>query len=395
MVAGHLQEKNGQFYAVLSYKDANGKRQTKWVPTGFSVKGNKKKAEMELMEIRRKFVPPKQPEQEIFQEDISFARYLTQWLQIVKTTVKPTTYSSYCGLIQNPIYPYFEEKGLSLVGLQAKDIQEFYMKQLERVSSNTVIHYHAIIHKALKYAVKIDLIPGNPADKVDRPKKNAFTPSFYDSDEVNRLFTLVEGTDMEIPVKLAAFYGLRRSEAIGLRWSAVDFEQDTITINHTVTSVEIDGKQVEIASDTTKTKSSLRTLPLVPVFKELLLKKKEQQNEYRRLCGRAYCKDYLDYVCVNQLGERLSCDYLTGAFPRLLKQNDMRVIRFHDLRHSCASLLLASGVPMKQIQEWMGHSDFATTANIYAHLDYHSKIVSAEALISGLGMKGSLEPQAE
>lgn len=384
MVAGHLQEKNGQFYAVLSYKDANGKRLTKWVPIGLSVKGNKKKAEMELMEIRRKFVPPKQPEQEIFQEDISFARYLTQWLKIVKTTVKPTTYSSYCGLIQNPIYPYFEEKGLSLVCLQAKDIQEFYMKQLERVSSNTVIHYHAIIHKALKYAVKIDLIPSNPADKVDRPKKNAFTPSFYDSDEVNRLFTLVEGTDMEIPVKLAAFYGLRRSEAIGLRWSAVDFEQDTITINHTVTSVEIDGKQVEIASDTTKTKSSLRTLPLVPVFKELLLKKKEQQNEYRRLCGRAYCKEYLDYVCVNQLGERLSCDYLTGAFPRLLKQNDMRVIRFHDLRHSCASLLLANGVPMKQIQEWMGHSDFATTANIYAHLDYHSKIVSAEALISGL-----------
>lgn len=395
MVAGHLQEKNGQFYAVLSYKDTNGKRQTKWVPIGLSVKGNKKKAEMELMEIRRKFVPPKQPEQEIFQGDISFARYLTQWLQIVKTTVKPTTYSSYCGLIQNPIYPYFEEKGLSLVGLQAKDIQEFYMKQLERVSSNTVIHYHAIIHKALKYAVKIDLIPGNPADKVDRPKKNAFMPSFYDSDEVNRLFTLVEGTDMEIPVKLAAFYGLRRSEAIGLRWSAVDFEQDTITINHTVTSVDIDGKQIEIASDTTKTKSSLRTLPLVPVFKELLLKKKEQQYEYRRLCGRAYCKDYLDYVCVNQLGERLSCDYLTGAFPRLLKQNDMRVIRFHDLRHSCASLLLANGVTMKQIQEWMGHSDFATTANIYAHLDYHSKIVSAEALISGLGMKGSLETQAE
>lgn len=394
MVAGHLQEKNGQFYAVLSYKDANGKRLTKWVPIGLSVKGNKKKAEMELMEIRRKFVPPKQPEQEIFQEDISFARYLTQWLKIVKTTVKPATYSSYCGLVQNPINPYFEEKGFSLVGLQAKDIQEFYMKQLERVSSNTVIHYHAIIHKALKYAVKIDLIPSNPADKVDRPKKNAFTPSFYDSDEVNRLFTLVEGTDMEIPVKLAAFYGLRRSEAIGLRWSAVDFEQDTITINHTVTSVEIDGKQVEIASDTTKTKSSLRTLPLVPVFKELLLKKKEQQNEYRRLCGRAYCKDYLDYVCVNQLGERLSCDYLTGAFPRLLKQNDMRVIRFHDLRHSCASLLLANGVPMKQIQEWMGHSDFATTANIYAHLDYHSKIVSAEALISGLGMKGSLETQA-
>ena len=130
----------------------------------------------------------------------------------------------------------------------------------------------------------------------------------------------------------------------------------------------------------------MRTLPLVPDFRDLLLRKKEEQAHYRRLCGRSYCTDYLDYVCVNELGERLKPNTLSSGFKRILETNGMRVIRLHDLRHSCASLLLANGIPMKQIQEWLGHSDFSTTANIYAHLDYHSKLSSAEAMLNGLGM---------
>ena len=111
------------------------------------------------------------------------------------------------------------------------------------------------------------------------------------------------------------------------------------------------------------------------------------EEEYRKVCGRSYCKDYLDYICVNPLGERIKCSYLTSGFPNFLEQHGMRRIRFHDLRHSCASLLLANGVPMKQIQEWLGHSDFSTTANVYAYLDYHSKITSAEAILTGLKMQ--------
>ena len=391
MVAGHLQEKNGQFYAVLNYKDNTGKRRSKWVPTGLVIKGNKKRAESMLTEIRRKFVPPMQEDNETVEmhEDISFVHFLDRWIKIAKTTIKPATYSSYSEMLRFPIRPYFEEKGFTLVGLQASDIQEFYLKQLDRVSANTVIHYHAIIHKALRYAVKTDMITVNPADKVDRPKKNPFTPSFYDSDEINKLFELVTDTELELPVKLAAFYGLRRSECIGLRWSAIDFESNTLTVNHTVTVENIDGKKMELATDTTKTKSSLRTLPLVTAFRELLLRKLEEQKELRRLCGKAYCKDFLDYVCVDQLGKRTSPTYLTEYFPKFLKRHGMRVIRFHDLRHSCASILLANGVPMKQIQEWLGHSDFSTTANIYAHLDFQSKISSAEAMLAGLGLKAT------
>jgi len=157
-------------------------------------------------------------------------------------------------------------------------------------------------------------------------------------------------------------------------------------IRHTVTQCNVDGKKVIVASDTTKTKSSRRTLPLVPFVKERLLALKEEQAENRRLCGRSYIKEYLGYVCVNEIGDLIKPGYVTQSFPKLLKANGFRHIRFHDLRHSCASLLLKNGVPMKQIQEWLGHSDFSTTANIYAHLDCSSKLISADAMLNGLGM---------
>lgn len=383
MVAGHLREKSGYYYAVLNYTDSLGKRKTKWISTGLTVKGNKKRAEAILMDARRNFNPE---EPKIMNGDILFADYMEQWLDVIKSSVAVPTFASYSTTVKRIVAPYFREKEITLKNLTAKDIQEFYLKELQRVSASSVIHYHANIHKALKYAVKIDLIDVNPADKVERPKKDRYVGSFYDADEVNALFEVAKGTKLELPILFGAFYGLRRSEAIGLKWDAIDFDQNTITIRHTVTSCDLDGKRVLVASDTTKTKSSMRTLPLVPFMRERLLALKEEQKENRRLCGRSYIKEYLDYVCVNEIGDLIKPHYVTTAFPDLLKANGMRHIRYHDLRHSCASLLLANGVPMKQIQEWLGHSDFSTTANIYAHLDYSSKLTSADAMLSGLGL---------
>ena len=380
MVVGHLQEKKGFFYMVLSYPDITGKRKTKWFPTGLPVKGNKKRAEKMLMQTRQTFEPEYTP----VQDDMMFSDFLLQWLEIAKPTIALTTYASYAGMAKSIIIPYFKERNTTLAGLKAIDIQTFYMQQLKRVKASSVIHYHAVIHRALKYAVKIDLISVNPADKVERPKADKFIGSFYDSDEMQALFEAAKDTLLEIPIFLGAFYGLRRSEALGLKWDAIDFQNGTITIRHTVTSCTIDGKHVQVAKDTTKTKSSMRTLPLVPVFKEKLLKVKEQQAEYRRVCGKCYDNRYLEYICVDEMGTLISPHYLTAAFPKLLDKNELRRIRYHDLRHSCASLLLANGVPMKQIQEWLGHSDFSTTANVYAHLDYNSKLSSADAMAKGL-----------
>ena len=382
MIAGHLQEKKGLYYMVLSYKDKSGKRVSKWLPTGLPVKGNKKRAEDMLMAARAEFVAG----EAAIDRDMPFSSYLVQWMEIARSTLKPNTAAGYASMIQNPIAPYFQQRGITLGGLQAVDIQMFYTSQLKRVSANTVIHYHAIIHRALKYAVKTDLIDVNPADKVERPRKDRFTASFYDGNEVNRLFQVARGTPLELPVMLAAFYGLRRSEVVGLKWDAIDFENKTIAIRHTVTVCAEKGRRIEVAADTTKTASSRRTLPLVPAFQTKLAALKEQQEKNRILCGRSYCTDYLGYVLVDAMGNRLKLSYISTAFPALLKRNGLRPIRFHDLRHSCASLLLKNGVPMKQIQEWLGHSDFSTTANIYAHLDAGSKLTSAQAMEKGLGM---------
>ena len=390
MVAGHLQEKNGMFYVVLNYRDENGKRKTPWISTNLPVKGNKKRAENFMMDVRRNFVPPnvqRIEEREAMQKgDILFTDFLLKWLRVAKSTVKLTTYASYEMMATRIIIPYFETLNIKLKELTTEDIQEFYSAQLERVSANTVIHYHAVIHRALKYAVKIKTIQSNPAVNVERPRKEKFIGSFYDKKEINTLFDIIQGHPLEVAIKLAAFYGLRREEIIGLKWTAIDFENNTLTIQHTVTECNLDGKHIEVASDTAKTDSSLRTMPLVTNFREMLLAKKEKQEHYRKLCGRSYCKEYLDYIFVNEMGERWKPSYLSDGFKRILEQNDLRRIRFHDLRHTCASLLLANNVPMKKIQEWLGHSDFSTTANIYAHLDFQSKISSAEAMLTGLDM---------
>lgn len=241
-----------------------------------------------------------------------------------------------------------------------------------------------IVAKALKYAVRIDLIASNPVDKVDRPRPQAFMASYYSAEEMEKLFEAAQGHKLELIIQLAAFYGLRRAEVMGLRWEAIDFEAKTLTIRHIVTSTRIDGKKILVEADRAKTKSSLRTLPLVDPIAERLKAVKEQQEYNQKICGNCYNQEYLGYVFVDAMGNLIQPDSVTTGFPQLLKENGLRRIRFHDLRHSCASLLLKEGVPMKQIQEWLGHSDISTTANIYAHLDSQSKNLSARTMANTL-----------
>lgn len=306
--------------------------------------------------------------------------YRFQLQEIAKGRLPHATYGAYQGLLKSTIVPYFRKKKLTLRELEARHLQMFYSEMLRRVTPNTVIHYHAVIHSALKYAVKTDMLIQNVADKVDRPRKNSFQPVFLSADEMQKMFEALRGTKLELPVLVAAFYGLRRSEALGLKWDAIDFERDTITIKHIVTNAKIDGKCEIVCADRAKTKSSLRSLPLVSNIREKLLALREQQKENRRVCGNCYSKKYDGYVFVDAMGNIFNPRSVTANFSKLLEQNGLRHIRFHDLRHSCASLLLANDVPLKQIQEWLGHSDIGTTANIYSHLDYKSKITSANVM---------------
>ena len=392
MVAGHLREKRGYYHIVLSFVDENGNRRTPSKSTGLTVKGNKKRAEIMLQAAREEMDTQQkcrfEPQAQTHPDDpseIPFTVFMADWLEMMKSSIEVTTYSSYSMCIKNRINPYFNEyhPGLRLKEVTPKHIQDYYTYELRElgVTTNTVIRRHANIRKALQYAFKIGLIDSNPADRVERPKKNQFVGSVYNEQELEQLFKLVKGTPIEFGVILAAFYGLRRSEAIGLKWNAINFEQKTISIRHTVTEARVDGKTTIVEKDRTKTKSSFRTLPLVEPFEELLITMKARQEENMKLCGKAYCRDFTDYIYVNELGERIKPGYITQHFPRLLENNGLNRIRFHDLRHSCASLLYANGVSLKEIQEWLGHSDISTTSNIYTHLDFNSKIASANAII--------------
>ena len=384
LVAGHLTLKNGRYYAVLNYRNAGGQRKTKWISLGLPEKGSKRKAEAELARLRAEFEPPKEVGD--LSSDMLFADYLLEWLEIAKGRLAVATYSSYAAMIKKPVGPYFRQRNLTLRELEARHLQMFYSEMLRKVKPNTVIHYHAIIHSALKYAVKTDMLVQNVADKVDRPKKNSFQPVFLSAEEMQKMFEALRGTKLELPVLVAAFYGFRRGEVLGLKWDAIDFERGTISVIRTVTTITLDGKQTEIEQQSAKTKSSLRTLPLIGSFREYFLQVKEAQELNKQICGNCYNHEYDGFVFVDELGERMRANYLTSAFPKFLESHGLRRMRFHDLRHSCASLLLANGVPLKHIQEWLGHSDFTTTANIYAHLDYKSKITSAQAMETGLAL---------
>ena len=367
-VTGSLQIKNKIYQAVLSYKQDN-KWKAKWVSTKIpAIKGNKKLANAKLEEIKKQFQEEINSDN-IDNEDILFIDYMKKWLKMISSSVEPTTLNDYKGVVNARMTDCFQNKKITLQNIKPKHIQEFYQYLLdEGLSGNTVKHYHANIRKALQYAMKTDIILSNPADKVDLPKIEEYKPKFYTSDEVKILLNEVIGTKLEIPVMIDCFYGFRRSEVIGLKWSAVDFENDTITIDHTIT--QSSGKL--IIRDKTKTKSSKRTLPLEPIVKSFLIELKEKQEKNRELCGDSYNKDYLEYICVDNCGNIIRPDYVTETFLKLLKRKNLKIIRFHDLRHTCASILLKNGANMKEIQAWLGHSNYNTTANLYAHLDSSS-----------------------
>ena len=267
---------------------------------------------------------------------VLFTDFLMDWLKMMKSRVEITTYAGYTSSITKRIIPYFKQFNYTLQDLEQhpKYIQDFYQHELDRgLSANTVIHYHANIRKCLQYAFQIGMIRSNPADRVERPRKEKFKSEVYSAEELERLFTAIQGDPAEFAVIMAAFYGLRRSEIVGLKWDAIDFENKKISIQHTVVGVKIDGVMTDVARDRTKTKSSCRTLPLIPACEQMLKKMKKEQELNRKVCGKDYCTDYLDYIYVNPMGMRFHPDYLTQHFPNFLVSHNMKRIRFHDLRH--------------------------------------------------------------
>ena len=210
---------------------------------------------------------------------VLFTDFITDWLKMMKSRVEITTYTSYERAIIHKIVPYFEPLHYILQDMEQhpKYIQDFYQHELDRgLTANTVIHYHANIRKCLQYAFQIGMIRSNPADRVERPRKEKFKSEIYSGEELEQLFKVIQGDPSEFGVIMAAFYGLRRSEIVGLKWDAIDFENKKISIQHTVVTAKVNGTVTEIARDKTKTKSSCRTLPLIPACEQMLNKMKKE-----------------------------------------------------------------------------------------------------------------------
>ncbi|MBR3254697.1 MAG: site-specific integrase [Clostridia bacterium] len=386
-VTANLFIQHGLYYVILSYRDNCNKRKQKWIPTGITEKGNNKRlANQKLDEIKQNYKQylPINCSFEKNESEKYFEVYIKEWLESYKNQIEENTYDSYKTVITK-VFDFFNGKNIKLKELKAFHIQNFYDSLYKKgLKGNTILHYHANIRKALQAAVKLDIIPSNPADKIERPKKEQFIADRYNLEELQILFEKSKDDPLHLIILLASFYGLRRSEVLGLKWSAFDFVNNTITIKHKVIETMIDDKRTILLKDKTKNKSSYRSLPLIQEIKEALLEHKKQIEINKNLCGDSYILDYQDYIGVNEIGKIFRPEYITDHFSILLKNKNLRHIRFHDLRHSCASLLLARGIPMKAIQEWLGHSTYSTTANLYAHLESNTKNVSANVLSNAL-----------
>ena len=380
MNKGSLQVNHGTYYVVVNYKDEFCKPKQKWISTGLRERGNKTKANAKMKEILKNFNLANEVTKFKKEEDILFTDFLNSYLDIKKEQIEPVTINMY-NKLSEVIIKYFKNMKLKLKDLKPFHIEGFYKSQYERgLSSNSVVKYHILIRECLQYAFVNDLVVSNVADKVKRPKVNKFKASFYSIEEIEKLFEVIKEHECRLPIMLTAMYGFRRSEVIGLKWEAIDFDKKLISVQHKVIETKIDGKIELYKSDKLKNETSNRILPLLPQAENLLLEKKRQIENNKTMLGKQYDNQYLDYVCVDNMGRLIRPGRLTHSFCKILKQNNLKHIRFHDLRHSCASIMLANGVPMKQIQEWLGHADFGTTANIYSHLNYSSKLNSANTI---------------
>ncbi|MCL2300029.1 MAG: site-specific integrase [Firmicutes bacterium] len=288
-------------------------------------------------------------------------------LESYKHSIENNTYAGYKDIMTRYVSGQ-REASIPLRELTPMHIQALYNRHIGRgLSPNTVLKLHANVRKALQYAYQIDMLPTNPADKVMLPKKKRFTGGFYNERQIMQLLGCAEDEAIYPAILLSAFYGLRRSEVLGLKWDVVDFANGVIHIRNTV----VEYQRIVEEKEQTKTKASYRTLPLAKEISDYLQHLKRTQQDNRAFFGSGYIEN--DFVCKRENGEPFIPNYITIRFRKILKNHGLPEIRFHDLRHSAASLLLANDFSLKEIQEYLGHGDISTTANIYSHLLFQSK----------------------
>ena len=369
------------YYVRLTYYDHKHARKDKWISTGLSGRGAKQKAMAMIDTMIEKYSYLEKSE-----HPAKMADYLLMWKELQANEVAETTYDGYHTYIDRHLVPYFKDLDLNIQDITAGHIFD-YVNYLSRDGgrkdnkiggqSNTSIRkIISILRKVFDYAVLYGDIKINPAQQVPLPKKinkKNERQVFLTAEDAQKMLDAFRDEEIGPIVFVTLYYGLRKSEALGLRWQAVDFNANTITINHTV----VGGSHI-VAKDSTKSYCSKRTYQLLPDVKDLLLKLKDQQEGYKLRLGPGYHDN--DYIFKNPNGMPYRPDSLTRSFKRALERHGLPQMRYHDLRHSTASILVDKGWDINDIKEWLGHADISTTANIYAHISHRKKVSLAQDL---------------
>ena len=317
--------------------------------------------------------------------DWDFYDYMHYWLEnIIKNNVKKNTFSGYKRNVENYLKEYFsmKEHKTTVKELTADGIEEFYdyLRNEKNLKNASVDHYQDNISSAFQSLLRKKLVKYNPTDLVEPIKVETTEVSTYNKSEILQLFSVMKGDPIELPTKFASYYGLRRSEILGLKIEAFDFEKDYFTVNHV--ALEDDNKDAEekiYFRDSTKSKKGCRTLPIFPEIKQEILNKIERIEKCQKFYSNAYNHDYDGYLFVQDNGNFIAPNYFTKRFNKVITRNSLKKITPHGLRHSIATLLHLEGVDIRDLQDWLGHQSVSST-NRYTRSDYQKQLETGKAI---------------
>ncbi|HEY3283032.1 MAG TPA: tyrosine-type recombinase/integrase [Armatimonadota bacterium] len=292
----------------------------------------------------------------------SVKAFLEHWIEnVAKQQVRPKTWDRYSGQLKKHIVPALGRKQLGK--LSAQDLQVFYNRKIsEGLAPRSVVHMHRVLHKALGEAVRLDLISRNPCALVKPPKVSQSPIRFLTAEEAKTLLAAAQDDPLEALYVLALTTGMRQGELLGLRWDCVDLDGLAVHVRRTVYWRQGHG----FVWSEPKSKASQRRVSLTEVAASTLRHHRERQSTSRLLAGDAWCEQGL--VFPNSVGNPINANNLLNrSFKPLLERAGLPKVRFHDLRHSAASLLLSLGTHPKIVQELLGHSSISVTLDIYSH----------------------------
>lgn len=303
----------------------------------------------------------------------TLTQFLDRWLEdSIKPSVRPATYVSYEQQIRVHIAPTLGH--LLLTKLAPQHIQNYMNEKMKPtpavgtdkakpgLSAKTVKYHRSILNMALGQALKFGLVGRNVATLVDPPRVKKFEIQPIDQSQARAFLEAIRGDRMEAFFTVALSLGLRRGEALGLRWVDVDFQARTLRISGSLQ--RLNGK-LELSEP--KTKTSRRLLDLPDSLINKLREHRARQLEEKIAIGPQHWQD-TDLVFTNDIGEPVDPRQVKRRLDALLKKAGLPHYRVHDLRHFCASLLLAQGVPLKVVSEMLGHSQIGITADLYTHV---------------------------